>query len=116
MLFAGVVSGFGVVYYTMLEPKDGLNAVDGLVAALLLIGSLGYIAAARKLRLHDAEIWLAAVGFALLHAGMSALNVFGYDASEIALFLGLDVVILVLIASIRPADQTAPVSSPQTSK
>jgi hypothetical protein len=44
MLIVGIVGTFGVVYFTMVEPEDGMNAVDGLVAGLLLIGSLGYIA------------------------------------------------------------------------
>jgi hypothetical protein len=116
MLIVGIVGTFGVVYFTMVEPEDGMNAVDGLVAGLLLIGSLGYIAAGRKLSLNDPEIWMAATGFAILRVVLSLVKVFGYEEGEATLFLVLDVAILGLLASIRPDSSEEPALSPQTSK
>jgi hypothetical protein len=105
MLFVGIVGTFGVVYFTMVEPEAGLSAVDGLVAAVLLIGSLGYIAAGRKLALNDPEIWGAALGFALLRTALSVVKVVGYGESEATLFLALDVIITALLLSTRPENQ-----------
>lgn len=102
MFLVGIVGTFGVVYFTMVEPEPGINAADGLVAALLLIGSLGYIAAAPKLSLNDSEIWAAAVGFALLRVVMSLIKVVGYGEGEAVSFLALDAVIVALLMASKP--------------
>jgi hypothetical protein len=116
MLVVGIIGTFGVVYFTMVEPEDGMNAADGLVAGLLLIGSLGYVAAGRKLSLNDPEIWMAATGFAVLRVVMSLVKVFGYEEGEATLFLVLDIIILGLLASIRPESSDQAARSTQTSK
>jgi hypothetical protein len=99
MLFVGVVGTFGVIYFTMLEPEPGMDALDGLVATLLLIASLGYIAAGRKLSIPDRDIWFSAAGFAAMRVALSVVKVFAYGEGEATLFLVLDVVILALVAT-----------------
>jgi hypothetical protein len=102
MLFVGIVGTLGVTYFTMIEPEAGINALDGLVAALLLIGSLGYIAAGRKLTTGDSEIWAAATGFTLLHLALSAVKVFGFDETEAISFLVMDGIIAGILLAGRP--------------
>lgn len=115
MLITGIVGTFGVIYFTMVQPESGIDAVDGFVAALLLIGSLGYISASTKLSLNDPEIWMAATGFAVLRVGMSLVKVVGYGETEATLFLGLDVIILALLPAIRPATEVESLAAPQRS-
>ncbi|MGE0058835.1 MAG: hypothetical protein AB7T32_12700 [Dehalococcoidia bacterium] len=115
MLVVGLVGTFGVVYFTMVEPEPGISAVDGLVAALLLIGSLGYIAAAPKLSLNDSEIWGAALGFATLRLAMSLVKVIGYGEGDAISFLALDAVITGLLLIIRPAAAPERQTAPQRS-
>ena len=102
MLLVGIVGTFGVTYFTMIEPEAGINALDGLVAALLLIGSLGYIAAGRKLTTGDSEIWAAATGFAVLRVALSAVKVVGYEETEAVSFLVMDVIIAGILLAGRP--------------
>src|SRR5688572_8089528 len=102
MVVVGAVGIAGVTYFTMLEPEDGMNVVDGAVAALLFIGSLGYIAAGRKLGLGDSEVWMAALGFALLRVALSVVKVFGYNEGEAISFLVLDIVIVALLMTGQP--------------
>ena len=103
MLVVGVVGLFGVTYFTVLGPEDGMNAVDAIVAALLFIGSLGYIAAGRKLGLGDSEIWLAALAFAALRVALSVVKVFGYNEGEAIIFLVLDIIIVGLLMTGAPS-------------
>ena len=116
MLFVGVVGTLGVTYFTMIEPEAGISALDGLVAALLLMGSLGYIAAGRKLTTGDSEIWAAATGFALLRVALSAVKVFGYEETEAISFLVMDAIVAVILLAGRPAFGAQIELAPQPSK
>ena len=102
MLVVGTVGLAGVTYFTMLEPEDGMNAADGAVAALLFIGSLGYIAAGRRLGTGDSEIWMAALGFAVLRVALSVVKVFGYNEGEAISFLVVDIIIVALLMTGQP--------------
>jgi hypothetical protein len=105
MLTLGLAGTFGVVYFTMIAPEGNLTATDAVVAGLVLIGSLGYILASRKLALNDSEIWGAALGFALLRITVSLLEAVSLAETEAMLFLGLDVAIAVLLLNIKPEQE-----------
>jgi hypothetical protein len=76
------------------------------VASLLFIGSLGYIAAGRKLALGDPEVWAAALGFAVLRVSLSVVKVFGYNEGEAISFLVLDILIVALLMTAQPSSST----------
>jgi hypothetical protein len=114
MAVVGIVGIVGVTYFTMLEPEDGMTAADGAVAALLFIGSLGYIAAGRKLGSNDPEIWMTALGFAAMRVAFSVVKVFGYDEGEAVSFLVLDILIVALLMTGQPS--TSPRHTPQATE
>ncbi len=98
MLLVGSISCFGVVYFTIINPDSAnLDVLGYTVAALLAIGSLGYVISAIRLGHATDGIWRLAMAAALLRAGLSIMKVAYYGETEAVPFLVLDVLITSLL-------------------
>jgi hypothetical protein len=99
MLFVGAVGSFGVLFFTVIQPdKANLDALGYSVAALLAVGSLGYVASAIRLGRADEGVWRFAMASALLRVALSIFKVGYYGEGAAIPFLALDVWIAALLS------------------
>ena len=99
MLLVGAVGSFGVLFFTVIQPdKANLDVLGYSVAALLAVGSVGYVASAMRLGKADEGVWRLAMAFALLRVVLSVFKVGYYGETAAIPFLVLDVWITALLS------------------
>jgi hypothetical protein len=96
LALTGAVVLFGSVYFSLIAPTEEVNGLDWAVGAWAFALAVAFLALAPRLP-HSLRLVTALVA---VHAVFGVVKIVGYDETEAATFIAVDLLLLALLSAL----------------
>lgn len=97
----GAIVIFGSIYFSVVAPPERVDGLDWVVGAWALASGAASIVLGLRLAGGGERVWRAAVALIALHVVFGLIKVVAYAEGEALTFVGVDLVVLALLARLR---------------